>query len=253
MGGFFHILTLVAIQMTRTLIYSCEQIIRDIANYSANRIKGKSFRQAINQKLKFEKEDDWITLCSLIDVLGDTELAKENFLKYDLSGPTKIKDTGEQYLRLYGIVNAVYLQKSVILSFLELIKFHGKKQFVSKFSSLGIIKLRNIVGAHTVDFKDGDQLNPHQISRGSLEHGPISARDSKGKFTEYDLKKLLTEYNEFASDLLITAIEKFIKMAMGGQKLKEYNDRLGLVKGEQKGDIVIYPIGADPFIVTVIK
>lgn len=38
------------------------------------------------------------------NVIDCVELAKENFYKYQLSGPTKIKDTGEELLRLYSIL-----------------------------------------------------------------------------------------------------------------------------------------------------
>lgn len=241
--------------MERSLIYKCEKIIRDIATHSANRVKkDKPFRKAIAERLKFENENGWNILCCLMDVLGDTELAKENFLKFDISGPTKIRDYGEQYLRLYGILNAVYLQKSALLSFVELTKFGDKKQIIAKFNLLKIIKLRHVVGSHSVNFIEDGKLNPHQLQRGSLDYGPITTRDSKGTFVDYDLKQLLIEYNTYATELIIQATEKFIKSTQGGQKLKEYNDRLNLVKTEQEGNIVIYPVEQlEPIVVMVIK
>ena len=69
--------------------------------------------------MKFDDKNGWNVLCSLMDVLNDTELAKENFIKYGIGGPTKISDIGEQYLRLYGITNSIYLQKSAVLAFIE--------------------------------------------------------------------------------------------------------------------------------------
>ena len=240
--------------MERSLIYRCEQIIRDIANNAASRINVKPFRQTIAKRLKFDTEDGWNVLCSLMDVLGDTELAKENFLKFSLSGPTKIQDYGEQYLRLYGIVNAVYLQRSALISFIELIKLRDKKSIISKIDSLKIIELRHIVGAHTIDFLDDGKRNPHQFSRGSLEHEPIATSDSKGNYKKYNLKELLLEYNKLASELLIEATEKFITTTQGGQKLIEFKERLELVKEEQDGAIVIYPPhGTEPFVIRVIR
>ena len=197
--------------MQKSLIYRCEQLIRDIANDVARRTTGKPFLSTVKKRLKFQNEEDWVTLCSLMDVLGDTELAKENFLKYDLSGPTKIRDYGEQYLRLYGILNAIYLQKSALIAFVELIKLENKKIIITKIESLKILELRHIVGAHTIDFLDNGKKNPHQFQRGSLDNNrPIATSDAKGNFKEYDLKALVLEFNSFSEELIISATNKFI-------------------------------------------
>lgn len=165
--------------MTKSLIYRCEQLIRDVANSIALRIDNKPFKEEVTKRLKFENLNDWNVLCSLMDVLGDTELAKENFIKYDLSGPTKIQDQGEQYLRLYGILNAIYLQKSAIEEFVELIKLKNKKSAISKISSLKIIELRHVLGAHTVDFLEDGKKNSHQFQRGTLKHGLLKTSIQK--------------------------------------------------------------------------
>jgi len=241
---------------TKSLLYRCEQIIRDIANDVALRITDKPFLKTVTHRLKFENETDWNVLCSLMDVLGDTELAKENFLKFDLSGPTKIEDYGEQYLRLYGIVNAIYLQKSALISFVELIKLKNKKILVAKLDNLKIMELRHIVGAHTIDFIDNGKKNPHQIQRGSLANYPIKTSDSKGNYKEYDLKKLLLEYNAVAEELLINATDKFISTVFknGGQKLTTYKDRFEAIKSEKSGAIVVYSVGSSqPITIMIVK
>lgn len=240
----------------RSVIYRCEVIIRDIANDIARRINEKPFRETVVKRLKFSNINDWNILCSLMDVLGDTELAKENFVKYDLTGPTKILDYGEQYLRLYGILNAVYLQKSALISFIELVKLGEKKDIVKKIDKLKILELRHIAGAHTIDFLEGGVKNPHQLQRAMLLHSQIKTSDSKGKFKEFNLKELLEEYNGFAETLIIQATEKFINTVLknGGQKLKDYHERLDAVKSQKKGDIVIYsPDGQSQFVIRITK
>lgn len=243
-------------KMEKSLIYRCEQIIRDLANETARKIGGKPFGETIRKQLKFTYFEDWKVLCSLMDVLGDTELAKENFLKYDLTGPTKILDYGEQYLRLYGILNAIYLQKSALLSFVELVKIPNKKEIIKKIEKLDLLKLRHIVGAHTVDFFENGKKNPHQFQRGMLTNNIIKTYDSKGKFNDYDLKTLIKEYNQFAEDLIIQATEKFINTVLknGGEKLKKYHERLDLVKTAKDGNIVIYsPNGQNQFVIRIMK
>lgn len=243
-------------QMNRSLIYRCEQLIRDIANDVALRITDKPFRKTVTEKLKFENETDWNVLCSLMDVLGDTELAKENFIKFDLSGPTKIQDYGEQYLRLFGILNAIYLQKTAIITFIELIKLQNKNKFIDKIELLKIIELRHIIGAHTIDFLENGKKNPHQFQRYSLNQQPIKTSDSQGNYREYDLRKLLFEYNLAVEEILIQATEKFISTVLknGGEKKNKYQDRLELIKTEKKGNIVIYPSdGSEPITMIVVK
>lgn len=242
--------------MEKSLVYRCEQIIRDLTNDVARKISGKPFRETVIARLRFANVDDWNILCSLMDVLGDTKLAKENFLKFDLSGPTKIPDYGEQYLRLYGIVNAVYLQKSAIVSFVELVKLNGKKEIIRKIDALKIIEFRHIVGAHTIDFLDNGVKNPHQLQRSMLTDETLKTSDSRGNFKDYDLRNLLKEYNKFAEGLLIQATEKFIKTVLknGGQKLDSYVERLEAVKSAKNGDIVIYPSGSKtPFVVRIVR
>ena len=111
-----------------SIICQCEQLIREIV-YEITRKENydKPFLLYVTKRLKFENEEGWISLCSLMDVIGDTELAKKHFFNYGIDGPTKILDYGEQYLRLYGILNALYLQKSAIFEFLELL--YDKKKF----------------------------------------------------------------------------------------------------------------------------
>lgn len=60
-------------------------------------------------------EKKFNTLFNSMLILGDVNLAKQNYIEYGLTGPTKYEDYGEQYLRLYGIYNSVYLEQQAIL------------------------------------------------------------------------------------------------------------------------------------------
>jgi hypothetical protein len=242
--------------MEDSVITLCERLIRDLTNDIVQSVKaGKPFRETIVKRLKFSNDNDWNVLCSLMDLLGDTELAKKNFLKFDLSGPTKIQDYGEQYLRLYGIVNAIYLQKSAIVSFVELVKLNDKKNIVKKIDGLRILELRHIVGAHTVNFNDNGVKNPHQLQRGFIGDRNIRTRDAKGIFKDYNLKDLLIEYNKFTEELLIKATEKFIETVLSDNKTKreECNKRLDAIKAQKKGHLVFYIPNGEHFVIRVVK
>src|SRR5262245_49945610 len=95
----------------------------DKANHSLNNLNlyADAFRDMVNARvgwrgepgtlLKLEKELDWSFLCVAMDILDDASLAIGNVLKFDLDGPTRYDDSGEKYLRLYGLLGATYGQQ----------------------------------------------------------------------------------------------------------------------------------------------
>ncbi len=231
--------------INNSLIIKCERVIRELANDVSRSIKSNSEEQFlvyVSRKLKFKNAKDWIVLCSVMDLLNDTELAKQNYDQFELSGPTKISSIGEQYLRLYGIVNAIYLQKSAIASFIELVNLPYKKKIMETLNNLEVMQFRHIVGAHTVDFIENNKINPHQIQRYPLDGDIISTMDSDNKFKDFELKKLILEYNACVEELLVRATEKFVNSALknGGEKLKQYLEKIELIKFELAGNTVVY-------------
>jgi len=223
-----------------TVIYQCEKLIRDIINQIPNSDK-KPFLETAKKYLKFSKTKDWSTLCSLLDLLGDTEFAKNNFDKYGISGPTKFNDPGEKYLRLYGILNTIYLQKTAIMEFLVLANHPDKTMFTKELDGLKLLELRHIVGAHTIDYLDNGDKNPHQIQRTSLDQKSIRTLDSNNKFKVYNLNDLLVEYNKTASRILFLATEKFIMTVFknGGKKKEIYLKKISYIKEVLDGNWVV--------------
>lgn len=230
--------------MSDSIITKCEKIIRDISNDIAQQVTPeKPFAETVIKKMGFQNTSDWSRLCSVMDLLSDTELAKENFLKFSLSGPTKYKDLGEQYLRLYGVTNAIYLQKTAIITFVELVKLPSKKAKIQDLNSVQIIKFRNIVGAHTVDYIDAGTTNPHQFQRFFLDDGPITVIDSQNKFEDYNLKEMISDYDSVAETVLLLSIEKFISTALknGGQKKEMYLKKLTALRLASVEGFSIWP------------
>ncbi len=52
---------------------------------------------------------DWNRLCSALDVIGDTELALDSYLKHSV-----IEDTGIQYLHVYGALQLLQTQQEAV-------------------------------------------------------------------------------------------------------------------------------------------
>ncbi len=173
-----------------TPIRQYESLIRDIINEFALNFNhsSKSFKTSAKEKFKFETENGWGILTSLLDVIGDTELAKNHFSQFGVDRKNTAQ-TGEQYLRIYGLLNGIYLQKSAVLHFLELVKYPNKKELINTINKLEILKLRNIAAAHTIDYFDYGLKNSYHIVRITLPS--ILVMQPNNTLKGYDIKKLI--------------------------------------------------------------
>src|ERR1700731_3985821 len=70
----------------------------------------------LKELLRLNSSADWEFLCAAMDIIGDASTAIDNVQRFGLSGPTKHNDTGEKYLRLYGMLSAAYIQQEAILT-----------------------------------------------------------------------------------------------------------------------------------------
>ena len=70
-------------------------------------------RQFINSPRKqaglLSNTASWNTLCSALDVIGDTELAIETYLKWN-----PLSEIGEKYLLVYGILQVMEVQQDAL-------------------------------------------------------------------------------------------------------------------------------------------
>ena len=90
-------------------------------NYSLNERISK-IRDLINSPRKQHQllQDSalWYMLCSCMDTIGDTEEALESFLKKD----TDNSDKGRNYLRIYGALQALFVQQEAVENLHEALK-----------------------------------------------------------------------------------------------------------------------------------
>lgn len=116
--------------------------------------KKENFEEAYKQSLNFKKESDWRKFRACIDLFEDTEYAIISAFKFQLGYVgNKNFDFGEKNIRLYGILNAIYLQIYSIIELSKLLYFSNPKAIKKDFSILPIYKLRGIAGSHTVNFE----------------------------------------------------------------------------------------------------
>lgn len=204
----------------------------------------KNFDIDYQKRLKFQKSTDIKKYRGCVDLIDDTEYAIHSAFKYQLGDlRNKNKDNGERYIRLYGVLNAVYLQMNAIVGLSNLLNYPNPSKVKSDFETLDIYKLRGIAGAHTSDYMyDKETLTRYpeiykktsfRIVYTYLEStgNKIVVLDENNIQFEFNLLKILTEYEKHATDLILKLIHHMISTLIydKGQRselLKELNARL---------------------------
>lgn len=127
---------------------------RELINEKAGRAdtERESFDEYIKRSLKLNSADDWGILCASMDVIDDSLLGIENFLRFGIDGPTKYGDMGEKYIRLYGALNATYLQQQAVINLFKISNTDSPGSAQEMINSLLIRTIRHKIGAHAVDY-----------------------------------------------------------------------------------------------------
>ncbi|HRH03419.1 MAG TPA: hypothetical protein PLN13_09260 [Bacteroidia bacterium] len=204
-----------------------------------------NFWKAYSERMGFNNIEESKRFQACVDLTITTESAIVNAFEYQLGDLSKNESWGEKYLRLYGILNAIYLQSSALKGIGELLKFPSTEQQYSKIQKLDIYDLRKVAGAHTVDYtvwgksnegKKTQEKNSYRIVDIHLKKtgNRIQALDESNKWKEFNLLQGLAEYQvvsiPFTQELVAFAIEKFVtkksSMASFKKDLKFYSKNL---------------------------
>lgn len=195
-----------------------ETAFRDLVTF-----KNLSTTKKVKEAIRLNKSEDWSFICTALDVIGDTTQAINNFLEFGLEGNTDGNDPGEKYLRLYGVLNATYLQQFALVNLYKKSNLFKPKDVIKKMEKLEIYNLRNKLGAHSNDYEN---------DQGILESYVIIQISLKGYLFEYmnndtserewvNLKKCLEEHLRLAIDLLDKVYDKSIKTIHKGEDSKK--------------------------------
>lgn len=185
----------------------------------------------------------WNVLTSSLDLLDDTEQAKVNYFRFQLVGPTRYDDTGEMYLRLYGILNAIYLQMSAITELSELFKLSDKNKTLKPLQQSLIVQLRHIAASHTVNFMEpvSKRKRSHMISQYSLRDEKIVVMDDDNKFQEFNIPQLIKDFDKTAEAILdkvvLKATQAICKTEMKSNS--DFSARLDRIRRTSQGDVFI--------------
>ena len=193
----------------------CAMLLLSCMNWGCSNVYGseKEIENKIKKKLKFQYECDILRFRSCIDLIEDTESAIISFSSFGIEKYSKriCMDFGEKYIRLYGTLNAIYLQLNAIIELYEICKIPDKKDITSELRNHKIFELRNIMGAHTANFEDKSDYMPENFNRNSFritqmqlkpKGDDLHAVDSFGNVREYNLYELVMSYNNLSEKIL---------------------------------------------------
>lgn len=167
----------------------------------------------IKGKLKLQHSFEIWRLRSCIDLIEDTESAIIYYSTFGLEkfNEMNCRDHGEMYIKLYGVLNAVYLQLNAIIDIYEICKIPNKEGVINKFKSHPIFEMRNIIGAHTSNFEDRSDFMPPNFKCNSFRISQMQlnakgdnlhAADSFNNLKKFDLYELIISYNELSEKIL---------------------------------------------------
>lgn len=218
----------------------------------------ESFRELVNDRvwaknehpaalLRLNNERDWNFVCVAMDIVGDASLALRNFLRFGLDGPSRYEDTGEKYLRLYGLLNAAYMQQQAVLKLYALMNCPSPKDARSIFNNLEVRTLRHQLASHSLDFlapgSNSEQaFVPVRIGLSGFSCEVTENRGDRSRTVKLD--EAVDEHIKAVIDVLDKTFEKSAKTLFRGQeeKLKKWKEKLADLRFERDGNVII---GAD--------
>lgn len=137
--------------------------------------------------------DEWNALCVAMDTLGDSCLA---LVYYEASGIGKTDS--EKYLKLYGLLQAIFLQQDSIRQ-LNLVFLGSDLQPDSDSSWKKIRDLRNLTVGHPIERKEKAGTKRCFISRVTIRNGGFqliiwNSDREQNEFEDVDLQFLYEQY-----------------------------------------------------------
>lgn len=194
--------------------------------------------------LRLNNKNDWSFICVAMDIVGDASLAMYNFAEFSLDGPTKYEDTGERYLRLYGLLSAVYIQQQALLKLYSLMNCPSPTKQKNKFELLKIRQLRHKLVSHSLDYLESDGSIPFAYVPIRMNLKGFSCTITKNRGDKSETVKIddaLSEHCKFAASVLDNIYEKSVKTIFKGQhsRIDEFNEKLKELRQIKSGNLIL--------------
>lgn len=229
------------IEYENTRIRKIEGFMRDTINHITFKIdfdkleeQQMMFVDKVKNRFLFDNSNSWMSLCASLDTLGDSQLAIVSFLNSKI-GNGKTFNTGERYLRIYGVLNAIYIHNQSIVNLATIIKLNDPSKLSKYFKKMDISFLRNSIAAHPVNFDNNGTKVNYRIVRMSIDNdtGNLEIVNRNNSFRTYNIYEAIDEYLESAEFNLRKIALKLItnayksapeKQSLLKKKLKELTE-----------------------------
>ncbi len=148
--------------------------------------------------------DDWHTLCAAMDALGDTALALQEF---ETNGLGLLP--GERYLRLYGFMQAIFLQQDAIKKVADLLR--TRPLVIPDHTGWSELReLRNLSAGHPLENTRNKPGTTKRVfvSRPSISESSVTLmvwdkNESASKFLHVNIGELYASYKREALSYLL--------------------------------------------------
>lgn len=104
---------------------------------------------------------DWHQLCAALDIIEDVDMAIGAYLEGDFPSTP-----GEQYLRVYGVFQALFVQQDALRHFVEVILPSRPITLVDVLKD--VREARNASVGHPSELKRGGDVSAHGINRSTM-------------------------------------------------------------------------------------
>lgn len=232
---------------------------RHLVNDKAGRANSEreNFAEYIKGSLKLNNESDWGFLCASMDVIDDSLLGIENFLKFGIDGPTRYDDVGEKYIRLYGALNATYLQQQAIINLFRISNSEKPTFAQEQINNLSIRTIRHKIGAHAVDYDNKrenitESFVPVRFTLSGMTCSYYNNRTLKKETV--NLQDAIAEHLDLMASLYATLYEKSVNTIY-----KSNPEKISLLmrnvfdgKAKLSGDVVVRNSNGEVIFTTMI-
>lgn len=185
-----------------------EQEIRDLVNRPRRRFNIQRDSAAFNK------------ICSSLDVVGDTELAFEAYLKSD-----EHSSFGERYLAVYGVLQALFIQQDAVKHLHDALNL----KYEAHPALRRIREVRNEASGHPTEVVRKKKATFNHISRMSLDkHGftlLTTGADSDAKLKDVNVLELIYSQRNCLTRALTALVAKLQEEEMEHRK-KFRNEKL---------------------------
>lgn len=217
-----------------------EKFIRDVTDIVIQKIDFKKLEQQDNaflikvkERFRFDNDNGWRFLTSSLDTIGDSQFAIITFINHKIENGESF-NTGENYLRLYGLLSAVYIQQQAILMLVDLFKMGSINMLKQEFNNLEITFLRHCISAHPINYDSNGEKVSFKIDRNSINNKGILSiiNGSNGSMAKYDIFDSLDTYLYKAESFLEQICRKLISNCFSTAKEKSemLNTKLESIK-----------------------